>query len=157
MGGTGMEPQGEPMGGDPCMHVDCGMLSDAMQATEPCCNGGGTAGGGGQMVCSRPLAAASAPCLLSWVSSVAEPQRALQDPCSSCYAQCANLPSAVMPMCQQTCDRGPCGSNMPQGEPTGGDPCMHVDCSMLSDAMQATEPCCRGGTGGDEEEGPPEW
>ena len=87
----------------------------------------------------------------------AEPQRALQDPCSSCYAQCANLPSAVMPMCQQTCDRGPCGSNMPQGEPTGGDPCMHVDCSMLSDAMQATEPCCRGGTGGDEEEGPPEW
>ena len=72
MGGTGMEPQGEPTGGDPCMHVDCGMLSDAMQAIEPCCNGGGTAGGGGQMVCSRPLAAASAPCLLyPWVSSVA--------------------------------------------------------------------------------------
>ena len=31
---------------------------------------------------------------------------------------------------------------------TGDDACMNVDCAMLSDAMQAADPCCNGGTGG---------
>ena len=66
----------------------------------------------------------------------AEPQRALQDPCSSCYDQCANLPSAMMPTCYENCDRGPCGA----GGGTGGG---------------QTGGQTGGGT--DEEEGPPEW
>ena len=38
MGGGDSMAGGQPM--DPCMNFDCGMLSDAMQAINPCCGGG---------------------------------------------------------------------------------------------------------------------
>ena len=56
-----------------------------------------------------------------------------------------------MPMCYENCDSGPCGSDMPQGEPTSGDPCMHVDCAFPEMYPDCCDPM------GDQEEGPPEW